>query len=128
MDTLKYLLEPEVQNIENSQNKMTALSNEIYRISKDLLEDIMNSKKIKYDTKIVILGGIIINCEKDGTDMFLPKFFELRTGFKKVNLLDECFPNEKNLFSKLDLEKFGDKIIKINVISAGFQAGNEAII
>jgi hypothetical protein len=44
------------------------------------------------NSKLVLLGGIMINCDGEGTDKFLPLKFEVRD--KQGNVTDhfnECF-------------------------------------
>jgi hypothetical protein len=44
-------------------------------------------------SKLALIGGIMINCDGEGTDMFLPISFELRTnkGEKSENFFDETY-------------------------------------
>ena len=43
------------------------------------------------ESKLALIGGIMINCEGDGTDMFLPLKFEIRTKTGKTDLFDKTF-------------------------------------
>jgi hypothetical protein len=48
------------------------------------------------NSKLALIGGIMINCDGDGTDMFLPIDFELRTskGEVKKNFFEETYGKE----------------------------------
>ena len=41
--------------------------------------------------KLAIIGGIMVNCDGDGTDRFLPLKFEIRTPGKTVDCYEEAF-------------------------------------
>ena len=45
------------------------------------------------DSKLALVGGIMINCDGDGTDMFLPRDFEIRSnhGKTKIDIFKEAF-------------------------------------
>lgn len=43
------------------------------------------------DSKLALIGGIMINCDGDKTDKFLPLSFELRTKSKNPDLFEEVF-------------------------------------
>ena len=42
-------------------------------------------------SKLALLGGIIINCDDEGTDRFLPLKFEIRTTNGRKDLYEETF-------------------------------------
>jgi hypothetical protein len=43
------------------------------------MEDIMNYSWMGPDSTLALIGGIMINCDGEGTDMFLPLSFEIRS-------------------------------------------------
>ena len=43
------------------------------------------------DSKLAICGGIMVNCEGDKSDVFLPLHFEVRTKDKKEDLFNKTF-------------------------------------
>ena len=49
---------------------------------------------------LILLGGITLNCE--GSDMFVPLKFEIRTkdGLGNADLLEECFPLYKKVLGE----------------------------
>jgi len=79
MDTIKHLLKPHTQGISESENEMAALSYKMYDILLEFLNRIVDLKWQGPNSKLAIVGGIMINCEGDKTDMFLPLMFETRS-------------------------------------------------
>jgi hypothetical protein len=45
------------------------------------------------DSKLALIGGIMINCDGEGTDMFLPMDFEIRSnkGETTSNVFEETY-------------------------------------
>ena len=91
MDTIKHLLKPHVDEISKSQNEMAALSYKMYDLILEFLNSIVNLNWQGPNSKLAIVGGIMINCEGDKTDMFLPLMFETKTQNETKNLFDETF-------------------------------------
>lgn len=58
---------------------MAALSYKMYDILYAFLNNIVNLNWQGPNSKLAIIGGIMINCEGDKTDMFLPLMFETRS-------------------------------------------------
>ena len=58
---------------------MTRLAYEMYLLVKSFVKEILNNKWMGPNSKLGILGGIMINCDgEDGTcSMFLPLMFEV---------------------------------------------------
>ena len=47
------------------------------------------------NSKLALIGGIMINCDGDGTDMFLPISFEVVTkNGKRQDIFEETFGKE----------------------------------
>ena len=63
----------------------------MYHLIIDYLEQIMDMKWTTQGSKLALLGGIIINCEEDGTDRFLPLMFEIRTTLGRKDIYEETF-------------------------------------
>jgi hypothetical protein len=72
MDTIKHLLKPFYKEISQSKNEMVTLVYRIYDLIYTYLEEIIDYKWMGPNSKLAIFGGIMINCEGDKTDMFLP--------------------------------------------------------
>ena len=45
------------------------------------------------NSKLAIVGGVMINCDGLGSDMFQPKMFEIITKKHRYDIFDEVFPN-----------------------------------
>ena len=72
---------------------MAGLAYEMYSIMKDYIEKIINNDWMGPNSKLAIIGGIMLNCDGDGTDMFVPLSFELKSnkGNMKKDLFEETF-------------------------------------
>lgn len=69
----------------------------MYRIIEEYLEKILNLNFIKSDKgSLAICGGIMINCDGDSTDRFLPLKFEIRTLTKSEDVFEEAFGKRLN--------------------------------
>jgi hypothetical protein len=79
MDTIKHLLKPHAQSISESKNEMAALAYKMYDLLLEFLNKIVDLKWQGPNSKLAIVGGIMINCEGDKTDKFLPLMFETRS-------------------------------------------------
>ena len=79
MDTIKALLRDHIDEISKNKDIQVGIVYKMYEIIKDYLEDILNYKWMGPDSKLALIGGIMINCDGEGTDMFLPLHFEIRT-------------------------------------------------
>ena len=58
---------------------MTELAYQMYELQRQFLEDIINLDWMGTNSKLALIGGIMINCDGEKTDKFLPLSFELRT-------------------------------------------------
>jgi len=58
--------------------KMARLTFETYNIASNFLNKIVDTTWMSEKSKLIILGGIVINMEGDGGDQFLPINFEVR--------------------------------------------------
>ena len=69
----------------------------MYDLVKEMIEQILHYNWMGTDSKLALLGGIMINCDGDGTDMFLPMSFEIRSnnGQTTQDLFEENFGNTK---------------------------------
>ena len=86
MDTIKHLLKPHYKDIAKSTNDMVTLVYRMYDLLQHYLEEILCSDWMGPSSKLAICGGIMINCEGEKTDMFLPLQFDVRTKDTKTNL------------------------------------------
>ena len=87
MDCIKHLLLPHVKHIELAENQMSALAYKMYEILDKYLNDIITDNWMGPNSKLAVIGGIMINCEGPKTDMFLPLRFDVRS---KQGKLDSC--------------------------------------
>ena len=79
MDCIKHFLHPNLKDIEGAENEQVALVFKMFDIIYDYMNDIVNTSFGGNNSKLAILGGIMLNCDGDGNDMFLPLKFEVRT-------------------------------------------------
>ena len=77
MDCIKHLLADRVENIKGTENEMSTLAFQMYEIIEDYLENIIDMKWAGKQSKLAIIGGIMINCDEFGSDRFVPLKFEL---------------------------------------------------
>ena len=80
-----------------SENDIATLTNKFYEIIDEYLEDVIDMKFGGPNSKIALIGGIMINCEGEGTDHFLPLKFDIRSPLTYNNLLEECFGKHNTL-------------------------------
>lgn len=78
MDSIKHLLRPYVDEISKADNEQVALVYKMYDIILQYIEDIIHLNWQTENSKLAIIGGIMINCAGNKTDMFLPLKFEVR--------------------------------------------------
>ena len=88
MDCIKHLLAPHSQKIAMAENEQTALVYKMYDILEKYIEDIIHLKWMSPKSQLAIFGGIMINCDEEGTDRFLPLKFEVRTQTASEDLFD----------------------------------------
>lgn len=95
MDFIKHLLAPHVRDIDRHENEQVALAFKMYEIISSFVDDVTNLNFGGPKSKLAIIGGITINCDGEGNDLFLPMKFELRTKDKRGgrDLFSECFTN-----------------------------------
>lgn len=79
MDCIKRLLAPHVDEIASSENEQAALAFKVYQLINEFLEGILNTNWMSKASKLAIVGGIMVNCDGHGTDLFCPIKFEVRT-------------------------------------------------
>jgi len=91
MDTIKHLILPHIKEIKSSKNEMAALSYKMYDIILQFLNGVVNLNWQGPNSKLAMVGGIMINCEGDKTDRFLPLMFETRTQNETKDLFNETF-------------------------------------
>jgi len=63
----------------------------MYDIAIDFLEKIIHLNWQGEGSKLVIVGGIMINCDWDGSDRFLPLKFITRNKTKEVDHFKKAF-------------------------------------
>ena len=77
MDCIKQLLAPHLAEISTSENMNVSLVYKVFQLIQEFLEGIYNTNWMTSKSKLAIIGGIVINVE--GSDLFLPLKFEVRT-------------------------------------------------
>ena len=77
MNCIKHILVPHAKAIYLAENEQVALVIKMYSIIEKYIEDIIDLKWMTRQSQFAIIGGIIINCEKN--DKFLPLRFEIKT-------------------------------------------------
>ena len=82
---------------------MAALAYKMYELQLEYLENILNLNWCGSNSKLAIIGGIMINCDGKGTDMFVPLKFEVRTTTGSKNLFKQAFGHDL-VAPYLDLE------------------------
>lgn len=104
MDCIKHLLAPHKDEIAAAKNEMAALAYKMYELLLSFLEEVLHYKWCSAKSKLAIFGGIMINCDGDGNDMFLPLMFECRTNFgaDKEDLFEKTFKFTAKLYNQLD--------------------------
>lgn len=86
-----HLLKPHYKDIAASKNPMVNLTYCIYEIIFDFLLKIIDLDNFGPNNKLALCGGIMINCEGENTDMFLPLHFDVRKKDGNTNLFDQTF-------------------------------------
>ena len=74
----------------------------MYDIIEEYLKNVVTKDWMKSPkSKLAIVGGIMINCDEDKSDRFLPLRFEVQTQNSSVDLFEAAFgPRSKNKFFK----------------------------
>jgi hypothetical protein len=91
MDCIKHMLAPHVASILEKDQKMAALAYKMYELQLEMLDNILNLNSFKPCSKVAIIGGIMINCDGKGNDMFVPLKFEIRTRFGSKDVFKQAF-------------------------------------
>jgi len=68
MDTIKNLIREKVLDIQNAKDIQVGIVYNMYYILKEFLEKILHYNWMGPDSKLALIGGIMINCDGDGTD------------------------------------------------------------
>jgi hypothetical protein len=87
-----HLLKPHYKDIVASKNPQVNLVYRIYEIIFDFLLKILDLDNFATPSnKLALIGGIMINCEGEKTDMFLPLHFDVRTKESRTDLFSQAF-------------------------------------
>ena len=68
MDFLKHVIAPHVKDVASGLNEQVALAYKFYEIIYRYIDDLVNLNFGGPNSKLVLIGGIMINCDGDGTD------------------------------------------------------------
>jgi hypothetical protein len=63
----------------------------MFELQNKFLEDIIHLNWQGPNSKLALLGGIMINCDGEKTDKFLPLKFEIRTKSENRDVFEETF-------------------------------------
>ena len=63
----------------------------MFELQNKFLEDIIHLNWQGPNSKLALLGGIMINCDGEKTDKFLPLKFEIRTKAENRDVFEETF-------------------------------------
>jgi len=75
---------------------MTQLTYEMFHIIEDFIEKILNSSWMSEKSQLCLIGGVMINCDNDACDMFMPLKFEVRAkDGVSIDYLTEVFPDSQ---------------------------------
>jgi hypothetical protein len=83
MDFIIESLKPVMKNLmasDDQNERMAALAYETYAMVEKMLFDIIDRKWMSKDSKLVLLGGIMINIDGEAADMFIPLNFSVENG------------------------------------------------
>jgi len=81
-----------LQATEDQNERMAALAYETYVMVEEMLFRIIDRKWMSEDSKLVLLGGIMINVDGQAADMFIPLNFEVLKGDGSVHdLMEKVF-------------------------------------
>lgn len=94
MDAIKHLVAERAHKIKGTKNEMATLAYQMFEIVDKFLNEIINMNWASSNGKLALVGGIMINCDGERTDMFLPLKFDL---VHKSGRRDELF---KSTFGK----------------------------
>ena len=71
---------------------MVRLVYEMYLIIQNFLENILTYSWMGSNSKLALIGGIMINCEGENSDLFMPLMFEICDASKQRKILfNDCF-------------------------------------
>jgi len=68
-----------------------ALVYSMFEVLSQFLENILQTDWMTDKGSLALVGGIMINCDGEGTDRFLPLKFEIRTKAKTEDVFEEAF-------------------------------------
>ena len=91
INVIKHLLVDHVDDILSQEDEMVGLAYKMYAIVEKYLDDIVNMNFAGPRSKLAIVGGIMINCDGNRNDLFLPLKFEVRSKTDIQNYSFECF-------------------------------------
>jgi len=96
MDCIKNLLLPHVEEIQKGEEWSVTLIYKMYEVIDKFLGDITHMNFGGPNSKLALIGGIMINCDGDGTDQFLPLKFVIKDkNGGEVSYFDECFGSQR---------------------------------
>jgi len=112
MDVIKNMLQSRVDEIDGDDNeKMQKLTLIMYDLLRQFLEDIITDTWMGANSKLALIGGIMINY--DGGDMFYPLIFEVRSKNGTVlDLTKETFKVEE-LVTPGSITKVASKVNRL---------------
>ena len=72
---------------------MAGIAHTMYKIQKEYLKNILSYGWMGENSKLALIGGIMINCDGNCTDMFMPLSFDVisNKGSDKQALFERTF-------------------------------------
>ena len=113
MDYIKKSLDPymkEILAIEDKNERSAMLATKTYEIAKQFLLDIINDSWMGPNSKLVILGGIMINVDGKGQDLFQPLMFEAR--HKDGSRVDYMGSMDAKILQQVPIDKLPAPVFK----------------
>ncbi len=85
---------------------MAALAFETYAMVEEMLNEIIDRQWMDPNSKLVLLGGIMINVDGEAPDLFLPLNFESHTADGTVtDLMEEAFGKDTEQFAQVSVPR-----------------------
>ena len=89
---------------DDSNERMTKLAYETYTLVEEMLFDIIDRKWMDTESKLVLLGGIMINVDGEASDLFIPLNFEVQRKDGSVDdLMEKVFGELASKHTKVAL-------------------------
>jgi histone acetyltransferase (RNA polymerase elongator complex component) len=93
---------------------MAALAYQTYEIVEQQISTIIDLKWMDEDSKLILLGGIMINIDDDAPDLFIPLNFQSYSKDGSVNdMLEQAFKSNKKDLPVVDVMNIFEKPVSV---------------